>query len=156
MDTATVVRSFYEAFKRRDGDAMAELYAPDARFEDPAFSLDGRGAGDMWRMLTTRGKDLELDYRVRSVEGTRALVDWVARYTFSGTGRRVVNEIAAEITVRDGRIVDHVDRFDFWRWSRQALGPAGLLLGWSPLLRRKVRAEAARSLAAFQARRGAG
>jgi ketosteroid isomerase-like protein len=148
-----VVRSFYEAFKRRDGEAMAELYAPDARFEDPAFSLDGRGAGEMWRMLTTRGKDLQLDYRVLSVAGEEAVVNWIARYTFSATGRKVVNDITAEITVRAGRIAAHTDRFDFWRWASQALGPVGVLLGWTPLLRKKVRAEAARSLAAFRDKR---
>jgi ketosteroid isomerase-like protein len=153
MDTESVVRSFYEAFKRRDGEAMAELYAPDARFEDPAFSLDGRGAGDMWRMLTTRGKDLQLDYRVLSVAGEKAVVNWIARYTFAATGRKVVNDITAEITVRAGRIAEHTDRFDFWRWASQALGPVGVLLGWTPLLRKKVRAEAARSLAAFRDKR---
>ena len=41
-----------------------------------------------------------------------------------------------------GKIVRHIDRFDFWRWSRMALGPAGLLLGWTPLLHKKVQAKA--------------
>jgi hypothetical protein len=35
-------------------------------------------------------------------------------------------------------IVEHVDRFNFWRWSRQALGLPGLVLGWTPVLRKKV------------------
>jgi len=41
--------------------------------------------------------------------------------------------------------------FDFWAWSRQALGLPGWLLGWTPWLRRKVRATAARNLAKFMA-----
>ena len=45
------------------------------------------------------------------------------------------------------------DRFDFWRWARQALGAPGWLLGWSPLLRNKVRATAAKNLARFMASR---
>jgi len=32
--------------------------------------------------------------------------------------------------------------------------PAGLLLGWTPLLRNKVRSTAASNLAAFMAKRG--
>jgi hypothetical protein len=43
-------------------------------------------------------------------------------------------------------IVSHHDSFDFWRWSRQALGAPGLLLGWSPVLRNQVRKQANTSL----------
>jgi hypothetical protein len=49
----------------------------------------------------------------------------------------------------DGRIVRHRDRFDFWRWSRQALGTPGLLLGWSPMLRNQVRERAGGNLRRF-------
>ena len=46
-------------------------------------------------------------------------------------------------------ITTHRDRFNFWTWSRQALGAPGLLLGWSPYLRNKVRAQAASNLQRF-------
>jgi hypothetical protein len=46
--------------------------------------------------------------------------------------------------------VTHVDRFVFWRWARQALGPVGLLLGWAPVLRARVQRGAAASLAAWR------
>lgn len=68
------------------------------------------------------------------------------RYTFSATGRPVHNVVDATFELRDGLIVTHVDEFDFWRWSRQALGPIGVLLGWSSVVRRKVQATARRSL----------
>ena len=57
---------------------------------------------------------------------------------------------------RDGLVIRHVDRFDFWRWSRQALGAPGWLLGWTSLLRGKVRAQAAKGLAAFNRASAAG
>ena len=38
-----------------------------------------------------------------------------------------------------------------WRWSRQALGMAGVLLGWTPWLHGKVRRDAARALERFMA-----
>jgi hypothetical protein len=41
------------------------------------------------------------------------------------------------------------DTYDFWSWSRQALGLPGLLLGWSGFLRTKVRAQAAAGLEQF-------
>jgi hypothetical protein len=50
-------------------------------------------------------------------------------------------------------ITRHRDRFNFWSWSRQALGAPGLLLGWTPFLRQKVRAQAAANLQKFLAQR---
>ncbi|KGS11492.1 ketosteroid isomerase, partial [Pseudomonas coronafaciens] len=50
---------------------------------------------------------------------------------------------------RDGKICEHRDHFDMWRWSRQALGVKGLLLGWTPLVRNAVRAQALKGLKAF-------
>ena len=60
--------------------------------------------------------------------------------------------IDAAFTFEDGLIRTHVDRFDFWSWSRQALGVPGLLLGWTPFLRAKVAAEAQKGLDAYIAR----
>ena len=62
------------------------------------------------------------------------------------------NAIVATMTVENGKIVKHVDEFSFWRWARQALGPAGLLLGWAPPLKQTVRRGAQQSLAAFQSK----
>ncbi|UXI69984.1 nuclear transport factor 2 family protein [Tahibacter amnicola] len=149
MQTADLLTAFYEAFQRRDGAAMAACYAPDATFRDPVFQLRGNEIGAMWTMLCQRGKDLALTFDVVDAGPDAGRVNWQARYTFSSTGRPVVNDIAAQIRVRDGKIVDHVDTFSFWRWSRQALGPAGLLLGWTPWLRQKVRRQAAEGLARF-------
>ena len=61
------------------------------------------------------------------------------------------NIIQAEFGFRDGLIVRHVDRFDFQRWARQALGVSGLVLGGTRFMRRKVQTTAARSLAVWMA-----
>lgn len=106
----------------------------------------------MWAMLIARGKDLRLAVTDVTADDARGSATWEAWYTFSASGRPVHNVIRAAFEFRDGRIVRHVDRFDFWRWARQALGPTGLLLGWTPFLRAKVRATAAGSLAAWMAR----
>ncbi|MNR08392.1 hypothetical protein D3C85_1245440 [compost metagenome] len=77
----------------------------------------------------------------------------MATYLFSQTGNTVVNDIQARFVFRDGKICEHHDSFDLWRWSRQALGTTGWLLGWSPLVQGKVRAQARKGLRAFQAGR---
>lgn len=149
-----LLRRFYDAFAAHDGEAMAACYADNVVFTDPAFGpLEGARARDMWRMLTGRAPDLTIEYQVREADARGGRVHWEARYTFSQTGRRVHNVIDATIEIRDGRIVRHVDVFDFWRWSRQALGVPGLLLGWSSLLRSKVRQKANAGLDAFVAAR---
>ena len=143
---AALLDRFYDAFARRDADAMAACYHPDVHFRDEVFDLRGPRAGAMWRMLCANGKDLTLDASDIRADDATGSARWVATYTFSQTGRRVRNEIEAAFTFEDGLIRTHIDRFPFWRWSRQALGLPGLLLGWTPVLRRTVRARAARQL----------
>lgn len=154
---AQLLERFYQAFARRDAATMAACYHPEASFSDPAFpALRGAEIGAMWAMLCARAQDFELMYSGISADDQAGKVHWEPRYLFSKTGRRVHNIIDAEFRFRDGLIVEHRDHFDFWRWARQALGPAGWLLGWSGALRGKVQAEAARGLAAWQAKAAGG
>ena len=157
MSQQTIER-LYTAFAKLDSETMATCYADSAVFEDEAFSLKGKAqVTGMWAMLCeatkAKGRDVwKLDYR----DVTERRAHWEATYRFSATGRMVHNVIEAEFDFDSaGLITRQRDRFDFWRWSRQALGTPGLLLGWSPLLRNKVRATAAKNLARFLASREA-
>ncbi|HSD23175.1 MAG TPA: nuclear transport factor 2 family protein [Solirubrobacterales bacterium] len=144
-DNARLIQDLYEAMDRHDGEAMARLYQPDGRFSDPAFGeLSGAEAGDMWRMLTGRAEDLSVELAEHSAQGDEGTARWIARYTFTRTGRPVVNDVRARFRFREGRIVEHRDSFPFWAWARQALGPPGLVLGLPPLnllIRRQARAD---------------
>jgi ketosteroid isomerase-like protein len=149
-----VIATFYTCLARRDWVGMVACYHPEVEFSDPVFTrLKGQEAKDMWEMLCTRGKDLRIRYRVVRADDAGAIVRWEARYTFSGTGRKVHNRIDAEFELRDGKIVRHRDRFDLWRWTRMALGTKGMLLGWLPPVQNAVRTQAARNLAEFRARK---
>jgi ketosteroid isomerase-like protein len=152
---AALIERFYRAFGRRDHTEMAQAYAPDARFSDPAFGeLGGEEVTAMWRMLCERGEDLELRCIDAEAHDDRGSARWEADYTFGATGRHVHNEIEASFRFREGLIVEHDDRFSLWRWSRQALGPIGLVLGWSPLVRSKVQGQARENLHDFMAAEG--
>lgn len=150
-----LIERFYQAFQRHDPADMAACYHPDIHFSDPAFpNLHGSETMAMWSMLLARGgKALQISYRHRDVAADDAQGEavWEAKYPFSKTGRSVHNIIQAQFRFRDGLIVEHRDDFSFPRWSRQALGLPGLLLGHTQYLRRKVQAEAAKGLAAWQA-----
>jgi len=147
---ATIER-FYEAFGQCNGAAMTACYAPGAHFRDPAFGdLEGDDVGAMWRMLTGRATDLKIELHEHEAGEETGSAHWIARYTFS-TGRPVVNDIQASFRFdSDGRIVDHVDEFDFRNWAKQALGPSGHLVALLPPLRSKARAKALDQLAAFK------
>ncbi|MEB0008955.1 nuclear transport factor 2 family protein [Pseudomonas sp. MH9.2] len=149
-----VITEFYQAFNRLDAEAMSACYTEDVLFSDPVFGeLRGRQAGDMWRMLTSRAKDFSVVFdNLRADERTGG-AHWVATYLFSQTGNTVVNDIQARFVFRDGKICEHHDHFDLWRWSRQALGTKGLLLGWTPFVQNAIRAQAQKGLKAFQAGR---
>ncbi len=143
----SVLRRFYGAFAARDAATMAASYADDARFSDPAFQdLNATEVRAMWKMLLGRSEDLRVKFKVLEEDAHRGVCEWHAYYTFSSTGRKVHNIVRSEFELRDGRIVRQQDRFDFWRWSRQALGVPGWLLGWSPMLRGKVRRTARAAL----------
>jgi ketosteroid isomerase-like protein len=143
------IERLYEAFGRCDGAAMSACYAHGAHFHDPAFGdLEGDEIGAMWRMLTGRATDLEIELREHEAGEDTGSAHWVARYTFS-TGRPVVNDIRAGFRFVDGLIADHVDDFDFRNWAKQALGPTGNLVAVLPPLRKKARAQARGQLDGF-------
>lgn len=151
---AELVTRFYEAFQRRDAAAMAACYAADVTFSDPVFpDLHGDRAKAMWAMLCGRATDLQIGFDGVEADEQSGKAHWVATYTWSGTGRKVVNDIHASFTFRDGRIVTHTDRFDLWKWTRMALGATGMLLGWTPMVQGKVRATAAKGLDSYLAKR---
>lgn len=150
---AELIHRFYTAFGRRDAETMAACYRADAEFSDPAFPrLEGAEIGAMWRMLCQRGKDLEITFSGVEADGAQGRADWQAIYTFGATGRKVHNRISARFGFEDGAIRRHVDDFDFYRWTRMALGAPGYLLGWSRFLQDKVRRQAGGSLEEFMAK----
>ncbi|MBA2239972.1 MAG: nuclear transport factor 2 family protein, partial [Solirubrobacterales bacterium] len=138
------IKRFYAAFDAGDGEAMAACYGPDVRFSDPVFGdLRGDRAGAMWRMLTSGPGELRIELLEHEADDSQGSAHWRAHYTFTETGRPVVNDIQASFRFERGLIVEHRDRFSFHAWARQALGPVGLLLGWTPVVRSAVRRRAA-------------
>ena len=150
-----LLERFYGAFARRDGAGMEACYTPDVSFSDPVFTdLHGAEAGGMWRMLTGRAKDLEVELLEREADDERGSARWRATYTYSQTGRPVVNDVRGTFRFANGRIAEHEDSFGFHRWARQALGAPGLILGWTPMLRATVRRRAREALDEFMAAEG--
>lgn len=149
--TERIIEDFYTAFQKGDADAMAACYHPDIEFEDPAFrKLKGAEVSSMWRMLLERGKgEIKISFYEVEADDKTGAATWEAIYFFSKTRRKVHNIIQASFEFQDGKIIKHTDVFSFWRWSRMALGPIGLLLGWTPFLQNKVSKTSRGLLAAY-------
>lgn len=134
---------------------MQSCYHQEAQFNDPAFGdLNAAEVKAMWEMLLTSATDLRISFRDVKVDGNTGSCHWQAWYTFTSTGKKVHNIIDATFQFKDGKIFRHKDSFHFWRWSRQALGVPGLLLGWSSMLHNKVRQTARGRLVKFMEKNG--
>ena len=147
---AELIKAFYTAFRTRNADGMVACYHPDVVFSDPVFgTLRGPEATSMWRTLCERGVDLKIEFGEVQTDEHMGSVHWEAWYTFSKSRRRVHNVIEASFVFQEGKIIQHADRFNLWRWSGMALGPLGLFLGWVPFVQAGIRKEARRGLDTF-------
>jgi hypothetical protein len=145
-----LITGFYTAFREKHHQRMQNSYHDEAVFSDPVFKdLRAREVRAMWEMLLRGAHDLEVTFRDVRADELRGSCHWEATYTFSLTGRKVHNVIEASFEFRNSKIYRHTDRFNFWRWSAMALGVKGVLLGWSPLVKNKVRGAARKRLDSF-------
>lgn len=143
-----IIEEFYAAFADHNPEGMISCYHPDIIFRDPAFgTLKKEEVAAMWKMLVENSKG-NLDIRFYNIEAdeTTGQADWTASYTFSGTGRAVVNKIHARFRFKEGLIVEHHDDFNIWKWSSQALGISGTLFGWTGFMQSRIREKARRML----------
>ena len=148
-----LISNFYTAFQKLDHRKMAACYSDDIVFFDPAFGLlRGDEVRSMWEMLCKNAKDFSLVFgNITALDNEYYTCDWVATYTFSKTGRRVVNKIKAHMMIADGRIIEHSDGFSLHKWSMMALGFSGWLLGWNSFFQNKIKRQARRNLEKFMA-----
>ncbi|MFY0650802.1 MAG: nuclear transport factor 2 family protein [Cyclobacteriaceae bacterium] len=147
-----IIRKFYDSFAKGDAEGMASCYHEKLKFQDPAFGvLNAQDAKAMWSMLLSRGRSPEITYHDEWADDESGKVIWEARYEFGPQKRKVHNRISAKFKFENGLIIEHTDSFDFWRWSRMALGMPGLLLGWTPIIQNKVRKRVLGLLAKYKA-----
>ena len=135
-----LLQEFYTAFQERDALRMAHCYHPDIVFYDPVFGhLEGTRVSKMWLMLCSNAQDLEISFSGIHADDSAGRAHWEARYTYGEKCRCVHNVVDASFKFKEGLIIKHTDNFDFWRWTRMALGPLGHCLGWTPFLKKAIR-----------------
>jgi ketosteroid isomerase-like protein len=104
----------------------------------------------MWEMLCRNAKDFSLTFsNIQALDDEYSTCNWVAAYTFSKTGNKVVNKIKAFMKLKDGKIIEHSDAFRLSTWIGKALGVPGKLFGWMGWMKRKVQKGARSNLIKF-------
>lgn len=150
LQNLELIHTFYTHFKNLNAEGMIACYHPDVHFCDPVFQdLHGEQVFAMWQMLCAKALKFELEYADVQANEYSGSAHWKAKYNFAATGRHVENKILAKFDFVDGKIIKHHDNFSLWRWSRMALGTPGVALGWSPIIRKKVRKTAQQNLHNF-------
>ncbi len=134
-----LIETFYTGLSELDADKMASCYHEDIVFEDPGFGkLKGDRAKGMWRMLCKNARDFRVEFSQVEANDQKGSAHWEAWYTFSKTGRPVHNIIDAQFEFKNGKIIKHTDYFNLHKWSSQAMGWKGKLLGGTDFFKKKL------------------
>ena len=151
MNNKEVIEKFYSAFKEGDSETMINLYSDDVIFSDPAFgTLEGNNAKAMWKMLlSNKDSKAQVTFNNISASESEGNASWTASYNYGPKSRKVVNNVNAKFEFKNGKISKHTDDFNLWKWTQQALGTSGYLLGWSSFMKKKIQAETGKKLDVF-------
>jgi len=156
MNNKDVIQKFYQSFSDGNPEGMIDCYHNDITFEDPAFGvLKGEKAKSMWKMLLSR-KDAKPSINFSNVEANEEMgkAHWVAEYNYGPKKRKVINKIDANFDFLDGKIINHKDDFNLWKWTQQALGISGYLLGWSPFMKKQIQQKTNKLLTDYMKKNG--
>lgn len=148
-----LIHTFYTSFQNKDYAGMQNCYSEDAIFNDEVFkNLNAQQAKKMWEMLIKRAYDLELRFNNVQADDQKGSAEWMATYTFSKTGRKVVNYIHASFVFKNGKIQRHRDQFNFRKWAKQAIGPVAGIPVFIYFLKKRVQKTAMKNLEEYMAK----
>lgn len=130
-EASKVAADFYAAFSKGDKAAMAQAYAPNAKFHDPLFgNLDGsKEIMTMWnKVLSAANPDTSKvvpqvqPNPTRNADGSWTVkVHWDASYDVGKHyENHVENHSDTTLTIKDGKIFSQRDDWDLHNWARQA------------------------------------
>ena len=121
-------------------DTLAQIYQPNARFEDPFHTVHGLGAiQGVFAHMYQRLGDPSFEVRRCLEQGSDCVLLWDFVFRLQGPGGAVHRLAGASHLVLDdtGLIVDHIDHWDPARGLYEHLPVLGPMMRW---LRRRAAA----------------
>jgi ketosteroid isomerase-like protein len=114
MTAEDALRALGDAWERRDPDAVARLFAPDGRYEDPLFESVPVGPDEIRAACAEAIDELaEISVPLRAVATTGDLVLAEGEFRSSTVaGGRLDFPLAMVLEVRDGLVVRFAEYFD--------------------------------------------
>lgn len=154
MKNKELIANFYESFGKLDAQGMIDYYHDQIEFEDPIFGkLNSKKVRSMWRLLLSKDSDMKVSYCDVKTQGNLGYAKWKATYFYGSKKRKITNECKASFEFKDGKIIRHTDTYSLWRWSHQAFGFVGLLLGWTSFFKNKITNKAQKALLDFETKK---
>jgi ketosteroid isomerase-like protein len=114
MTAEEALRALGDAWERRDPDAVAQLFAPDGRYEDPLFDSVPVGPDEIRAACAEAIDELvEIGVPLRVVATTGDVVLAEGEFRSSTVaGGRLDFPLAMVLEVRDGLVVRFAEYFD--------------------------------------------
>lgn len=140
MTNADLIERFYTSFAQGDLEGMLACYHDEIEFADSAFgTLKGAKARAIWTMLlSNKQTKIKISFDGIEANDTLGKAHWKAEYLFGRKQRKVVNDVTTSFSFKEGKIAQHTDSFSLWKWASQALGVPGVLLGWTPYMKKRI------------------
>lgn len=155
MNNNELIEKFYNSFLNGNVEEMTACYHDDIVFQDPVFGmLKGEEAIKMWEMLLSRRTE-STKISFDNIQTTEAggSASWTAKYIYGAKKRKVTNVVHANFKFKEGKIIQHIDSFDLWKWTQQAMGAVGYLMGWTPFMKNKIQKTTKQQLDSFMSRK---
>lgn len=126
--TAILLQRLF-SLNQHDHKAMAGCHHLNAKFTDIAFDLRSKKQiHAMWHMICRpegHEGDIAAMFHVVHADDRRGWVNLVDDYTFSSTGRKIINVIDSHFCFENGLIIEQRDFCDPHAWAAMALGGVG-------------------------------
>lgn len=134
-----LLQTFFTAFAKKDLNTMLDCYHENVIYDDVGFGKQkGENAKTVWRFLIKKvDANAQITFSNIQVSKDKGQANWVTKYTFNQ--QKITNKITSTFYFQDGKIIYHKDNYSLWKWSQQAYGFIGYLIGWSPIFHWLVR-----------------
>jgi len=151
MNNNELIEKFYSSFSNGNIKEMTECYHKNISFHDPVFgTLKRKRVLKMWEMLLSRRtKSTKISFTNIQTTIETGTANWTAEYIYGEKNRKIINIVSANFKFKDGKIIEHTDTFNLWKWTQQAIGTVGYLIGWTPFMRNKIQKTAKQQLDNF-------
>lgn len=119
MRPEDVVRSFCEAWSRRDVDELLEYFTDDAVYHNiPIAPVQGKdGIRSMLELFVPGSQAISFEILAMVGDGNLVMNERIDRFTMGE--REVALPVAGVFEIRDGKIAAWRDYFDMQAWTNQ-------------------------------------